>query len=356
MLEKLFSHGGHDSQPFAEHGGAQRPPSQYYKFARGGLCLTCDDTQFADRFRILFAECVSSKAALNEFPVSCLELTTNHTSNTSLIWFNAKESLDYCTFILELFPERNLRVLPNKHLADWHCLAEFDGAEPVMAVGRSQVLVDRGYSWQAIVAQFAVSNVMRLQRDVRFFHAATVGIGGNGVLIVGAKGSGKTTLSMALAARSHAFLGDEYAAVCVRTGALLPFRRAVSIRPGTRSARLEARLQGMNPLTDKTEDGLNRVRLSVRDVFPDAAPRAVNLSHCLFLRGFQRKPGVVEFSPGEMKLPSLQPLLASLWSQRPGMLMLEFLRVFSRARCFYVDVGGTPDETAELIERVVEGK
>ncbi len=356
MLETLLSHGGHDSQPFAEDGGAQRPPSDYYRFARGGLCLTCDDTQFADRFRILFAECVSSKAELNQFPVFCLELTTNHTSNTSLVWFDAKETLDYCTFILELFPERNLRVLPKKHLAEWQCLAKCDCTDPVIAVGRHQLLIDRGYSWQAIVAQFAVSNVMRLQQDVRFFHAATVGIGTNGLLIVGAKGSGKTTLSLALAARSHAFLGDEYAAVCVKTGALLPFRRAVSIRPGARAARLEVRLQGMNPLIDKTEDGSNRVRLSARDVFPDAAPRSVNLSHCLFLRGFQQKPAVEELTPGEIKLPSLQPLLASLWSQRPGMLMLEFLRVFSGARCFYLDIGGTPDETAELIERVVEGK
>jgi hypothetical protein len=37
-------------------------------------------------------------------------------------------------------------------------------------------------------------------------------------------------------------------------------------------------------------------------------------------------------------------------------LMLEFLRIFSRARCFYVDVGGTPDETAALIEQTVEGR
>jgi hypothetical protein len=356
MLEKVLSDYGPVARPCAEHGHASRPPSHYFKFAHGGLCLTCEDVQFADRFRFLFAECASSQAELNGLQVFFLELTTHRSSNTSLLWFDVKESLDCCTFILELFPERNLRVLVDRNSAGWRFLAESGCKKPVIAVGANLLLLDRSYSWQAIVAQFAVSNVMRLQRDVRFFHAATVGIGGNGVFIAGAKGSGKTTLSLALAARSHAFLGDEYAAVCVTTGALLPFRRAVSIRPGIRAARLEARLQGMNPIFDKTEDGLNRVRLSVRDVFPDAASRPVNLSHCLFLRSFQQKPGVLEFAAGEMRLPLLQPLLASLWSQRPGMLMLEFLRVFSKARCFHVDAGGTPDETAELIERVVEGK
>lgn len=356
MLEKLLSHNRRDALPFSEHGGLQRPPSHYYRFARGGLCLTCDDSQFADRFEILFAECASSQSELQGLPVFCLELTTHHTSNTSLISFDAKEGLDYCTFILELFPERNLRILPTDNLAQWHCLIDSDGTEPVIAIRRGHLLVDRTYSWQAIVAQFAVSNVMQLQQDVRFFHAATMGIGRNGVLIVGAKGSGKTTLSLALAARSHAFLGDEYAAVCVRTGAILPFRRAVSIRPGPRAARVDALLRAMNPLIDKTEDGLNRVRVSVRDLFPDAAPRPVTLSHCFFLRGFQPNPAVLESAHGDLKLPSLQPLLASIWSQRPGMLMLEFLRVLSRARCFNVDISGTPDEMADLVERAVEGK
>jgi hypothetical protein len=356
MLERCSSHRWHDSRQFAQRCGTQQLRSDYYKFARGGLCLTCDDVQFADRFRILFAECASSAAELEGLEVFWLELTTNLRSNTSLISFSSDESVDYCTFILKLFPERSLRLMPENKSAGLRYLADSGGREPVIAVGRNQLVVDRNYAWQAIAAQFAVSNAMRLQHDVRFFHAATVGIGSNGVFIAGAKGSGKTTVSLALAARSHAFLGDEYAAVCATTGTLLPFRRAVSIRPGSRAAKLEARLQGMNPLTDRSEDGLTRVRLSVRDVFPDAAPRSVGLSHCFFLRGFERKPRAVEVAPCETTLPSLQPLLASLWSQRPGMLMLELLRVFSRARCFDVHVGGTPDETAELIESVVEGK
>jgi hypothetical protein len=356
MLAELLSQFGLDAPPVSVNSGVLRPPSQYYKFARGGLCLTCDDAHFAERFRFLFAECTSSQEELNGLQIFFLELTTNHISNTSLITFDAKESVDYPTFIRELFPERNLRVLPDKKLAKWRCLAPSDATEPVIAVGMGRMLVDRDYAWQAVVAQFAVSNVMRLQQDVWFFHAASLGIDKSGVLILGAKGSGKTTLSLAFAARSHAFLGDEYAAVWVRAGAILPFRRAVSIRPGVCAARLEARLQEMNPLIDKTQDGLNRVRLSVRDVFPDAPSCSVSLSHCFFLRSFKREPAVVEFAPGESGLPLLQPLVASLWCQRSGISTLEFLRTFSKARCFLVDVGGTADETAELIERVVEGK
>jgi hypothetical protein len=108
--------------------------------------------------------------------------------------------------------------------------------------------------------------------------------------------------------------------------------------------------------TEKAQDGLHRVRVSVCDLFPEAVPRAVELTHCFFLRGFRHAAAAVEFTPGEMTLPALQPLLASLWSQRPGMLMMELLRVLSRTRCFYMDVGGTPDETADVIERIVEAR
>ena len=351
-----LSHFGNDAQTGGELCAEARLTARYYKIARAGLRLTCDDIEFADRFHFLFAECASSQIGLEGLQVFCVELTTNRASNTSLISFSGNNGLDSCSFILKLFPERHLRILPDANAGEWRYLAECDSPEPVIAVGPGQLLIDRNYSWQAVVAEFAVSNVMRLQPDVRFFHAATVGIGKQGVLIVGPKGSGKTTLALALASRSHAFLGEEYAAVCVKTGALLPFRRAVSIRHGPRAARVEARLQNMNSRSEKAMDGLQRVRVSVRDVFPDAAPRPVELSHCFFLRGFQQEPAVAEFTPGEMTLPMLQPLLASLWSQRPGMLMLEFLRILSRARCFHLDVGGTPDEVAELIERVVEDR
>jgi hypothetical protein len=356
MLGNYLSVHGHEPRLLAEPVGAQTTRSDLYKFARGGLCLSSDDSRFSDRFRVLFAECLSSREELAGLPLFSVALTTDQASNTSRISFSASDGLDYCSFVQELFPERSLRMVPDQRFPDWYCLAESPATEPVIAVKGDQLLVDRRYSWQAIVAQFAVNNVMRLQRDVRFFHAATIAIGNRGVFIAGAKGSGKTTLSLALAARSHAFLGDEYAAVCVKTATLLPFRRAVSVRPGARAAKLETRLAGMNPVKDKTEDGSERLRFSVREAFPEVASRPVPLAYCFFLRGFRQKPAVTEFAPGELSLPSLQPLAATLWAQRPGMLMLELLRVFSRARCFHVDAGGTPDETAEFIENVVEGK
>jgi len=356
MLGSYLSARGHALRPLSDFSGSRTPRADYYKFARGGLCLASDDSGFAGRFRTLFAECLSSQQDLKGLPVFFLELTTDRASNTSHISFSASGGLDYCSFVRELFPERTLQLVPEKSIGGWRFLAESPRAEPVIAVHENELLIDRGYSWQAIVAQFAVNNAMRLQRDVRFFHAATVGVHSHGVFIAGAKGTGKTTLSLALAARGHAFLGDEYAAACVNTASLLPFRRAVSVRPGARAARLEARLKPMNLYTDKTEDGSDRLRFSVRDVFPEAAPRSVTLSHCFFLRGFQPKPAVAEITEGELPLPSLQPLLPSLWSQRPGALVLELLRIFSRTRCFHLDAGGTPDEAAELIENVVEGK
>jgi hypothetical protein len=355
LLAGQLSHDG-DRAPYNKGCGSPRPwpPEQHYRFARGGLHLGSDDLSFAGRFQFLFAECACSPGELEGLPVLAVAVTTDHASNTLQVNFVAGRELDYGSFLVQWFPERNLAIVPTQEASDWCYLAESCNAQPVMAVRRNCLVVDRNYAWQAVVAQLAVNTVLLLQNDLWFFHASSVVIGDRGVMIVGEKGSGKTTLSLALAARSHAFLGDEYAAVCTKTGQLLPFRRAVSIRPGARAEKLEARLKSMNPAIDKSEDGLSRVRLSVRDIFPDSPMRTARFSHLLLLGGFADQPQMREISARELRMPELQPLLASLWARRGGALVMDFLRIMSGVRCYRAQAGGTPDETAALIERVVE--
>jgi serine kinase of HPr protein (carbohydrate metabolism regulator) len=55
---------------------------------------------------------------------------------------------------------------------------------------------------------------------------------GQGLLLVGPKGSGKTTISLALAARGHDFLGDEMAGVRIGSLELVPVRRSLAVRDG----------------------------------------------------------------------------------------------------------------------------
>ena len=127
--------------------------------------------------------------------------------------------------------------------AGWRTIASRQTpGEPQVALCDRHALVDRRQVWQPFIANYAINRVLRLQREMLFFHAASIGIEGRGAMIVGPKASGKTTTAMALAARGHAFLGDEMAAVHRTTKVMLPFRRAVSVRRGPRARRVDEHL------------------------------------------------------------------------------------------------------------------
>lgn len=73
--------------------------------------------------------------------------------------------------------------------------------------------------------------VVRTRPDVLPLHAAAIGWGPGAVLLVGDKGSGKSTLS-ALLGVTHDYLGDEAALIDHDTLALVPLPKAATIKRG----------------------------------------------------------------------------------------------------------------------------
>jgi len=226
--------------------------------------------------------------------------------------------------------------------------------EPVIAFGPSMILVTRGQPWQHLVAMYTISNAFRMHPDTLVFHAASVAINGKGVLLFGDKGAGKTTLSLCLASRGHSFLGDEWGAVSASRGELLPMRSLSSIRQGPRAKRVDEYLQKHTCRTNTLADGTTRVRAGVAAMFPEAAARVVPLTHAFFLRRFAARPKVERFARERAELLRASPLLATVSGQPSGRLAIKLLRTLGKARLFNLDVGGSPEETADLIEKTMK--
>lgn len=70
-------------------------------------------------------------------------------------------------------------------------------------------------------------------KDHLLFHAGAVAIGQTGIILAGRSGSGKSTLTAALVAEGLAYFSDEVAVVGPDSGALLPFRKAIKLEPGS---------------------------------------------------------------------------------------------------------------------------
>ena len=327
---------------------------EWYRFGAGTLALEADDFPLRQRLSQVYGECaLSASPSPTEHHMKC---TVQSLTAPALVSVTCTDSvpLDAVAFLLHLFQDRGYVELPPV-LPDWRLLGKAGrSARPLLAARRETMLVDRSQPWQAFVANYMLNRVLRLQRERLFFHAASVGIQGAGILLTGAKGAGKSTLSLALAARGHAFLGDGLAAVHQHSGEMLPFRRAVSIRTGLRAQRVDERLRSCPTVEECFPDGTTRLRARIQELFPTSGAQPVPLRSAIFLRQFAPRPCLERFTPSLQHLRFVQPLGCTMWDVSPGRRLIAFLQMLSRARCYFLDVG-LPETTADLIESTVEG-
>jgi hypothetical protein len=271
------------------------------------------------------------------------------------VTFDDPESLDPVAFCRSLFPDRG--YVDGPIAADgWRTIAFRESPDrPLIALNGNFSLVDRQQVWQPFVANYAVNRVLRLQKDMIFFHAASVAIDGRGIMIVGPKGAGKTTTSMTLASRGRDFLGDEMAAVQQGTKALFPFRRAASLRIGPRARRVDEQLAGRHYSIERFPDGGERILVNIGSLFPEARVSPATLSCVMFLRRFADRPAVEPFAFGLEHFHMLSPLACSMWGRSAGTAIMGVSRLLHGTSCYYLDPG-PPDETAELVEHIVSGR
>jgi hypothetical protein len=327
---------------------------EWYCFGKTLLRMDCDDHAFSRRFKEIYGECAVEPAE---------DITTPHVdfrvagipSDPSVLEVSIiPNPPDGADFMRRLVPERRYLEC-NGTAAGWKMLALPETPkEPVLAFGPNRILVSRTHPWQKAIALYVISNAFRLQPDIYMLHAASIGISGRGVLLSGDKGAGKTTLSLCFASRGHAFLGDEWAAVSSLTGELLPLRRAASIRQGPRAVGLDEYLNAHSCEMETLPNGTQRVRANVGAVFPRALPQVVPLTDIFFLRRFAPRPAVERFTSSRGELPPISPLLASVWGFPPAERALELFRTLGQARWWHLDAGGSPEETADLIEETLK--
>ena len=327
---------------------------EWYRVGDGYLSVRSDDEPFRSRMQTLFRECTVAAPGDDELPrVACL-VRTSDDACVALITFEDPQPLDLYAFGLGIFPDRGFTEVASS-VPDWRILGlpSADGIDGV-AIREPHMLVHRSTRWQALVGSLAFSRLIRRQKELLFFHAGSIGIGDHGVLLVGPKGAGKTTLSMALAARGHSFLGDEIAGVRVRSLELVPVRRSLAVRDGPRAAEVSLALDREEAPYEPFPDGTQRRRSYARALFPGTGAAPTPLRQIIFLRGFGPEARLERVQPGREHLGLLTPLGATMWGMNPVQRARDFLSIVTRVRCSTLTLG-PPDETALLLEQSLEG-
>jgi len=203
--------------------------------------------------------------------------------------------------------------------------------------------------WRKALSLLLLQRVMRSRDDALFFHAASLAVRGRGLLLVGAKGAGKSTLALALATRGHGLLGDEHAAYLPARDALLPFARPVGVKPGPRARTSAAALARAG--RDPERDGMMRVPVEDLPAVSVAAG-PVPLRAVVFLRGFGDAARFQRVEAGREELADLQPVASSFTNAASTERVFQLVRLLSRAAVFHLHAG-PPDDTAALVESVL---
>ena len=327
----------------------------WYRIVDGLLGVDSEDFALNRRFRTLYAELLSPRPAPREATQRLLcRIQVRDGLPVHLVSFTAPSEIAIIDFILALFPGRGYVEIDGA-APGWRSICLAGKTSPLLTARGSQVLVDAREKWQPLIANCAVNWVMQMQPGLLFFHAAAVAIAGEGVLIVGDKGAGKSTLSLALAAHGHDFFGDEIAAVRTEGFELAPFRRALSVRTGPQAPRVEEKLRSKCCAMETFPDGTVRSRAMANELFPEVSARPRPLRRVFFLRGFEGQPRCESFCPRSEDLRLLTPLACTYWGSSLSARVTQVAKLLSSVACYFL-FPGQPEDTTNLIERIVRSE
>ncbi len=312
------------------------------------VTVECDDRNFFPDFFTMFG---GPEPIVGKLPIpSDMHLEVHTRARQDFGWFRMTGSNDLpidgheLSFAIELEQGQFERLDVDED--GWQCVA-FRGSDvPALAFRGRDCLFALDPRWRLCIIWYLFWRLLRIRSDAIFFHASAVNIFGEGTIFVGPAGGGKSTTSMALAARGHNFLSDEIAGYRPESGELIPFRRPVGIKRGPRSSAVQ---RGLTPGAAAQIEREGFLRVDIDTLFPVEPPKAIPLRRMVFLRGFAERPKMVRIKPGKDEIVELQPLMSSFLNAPHGRRIFELTRLLSSAKVYQLHPG-EPDATAAYIE------
>jgi hypothetical protein len=312
------------------------------------ITVECDEREFFPDFFTMFGGPAPVPGRLS-IP-SDIHLEIHARARQDFGWFRMTGSNDLpidgheLSFAIEL--ESGQFELFDLGEDGWKCIGFRGSNVPAFAFRGRDCLFSLDPRWRLCIIWYLFWRLLRIRSDAIFFHASAVNMFGEGTIFVGPAGGGKSTTSMALAARGHNFLSDEIAGYLPATGELIPFRRPVGIKRGPRSSAVQ---RGLTPGAAAQIDRDGFLRVDIDTLFAVEPPKAIPLRRMVFLRGFADRPAMTRIKPGRGEIAELQPLMSSFLNASHSRRIFELTRLLGSAKVYQLHPG-EPDTTAAYIE------
>lgn len=311
------------------------------------LRVTTADSEFLDEFSSVFGG--RRPVALDGLPPQNLTAVLDRIDESvGELTIRGDTLADPAAFLLGFSsPTVPLRAAPSSDGWSHVCLG--DEEEPMFSFRGEVCRFRRRGRWRRVLSHFLFLRMLALRKEALFFHAASVALQGGGVMLIGPKGSGKSTTSMGLAARGHLFLGDETAAYAPAVRSLLPFPRPAGIKPGPRATAVSSLLRNARCTSD--EEGM--LRIDAEELFGEGvAVHPVPLRAVVFLEGFADEAAMERIAAGREEVAMMQPIATTLSTAPASARLFQMIQLLSSVLCYKM-TAGTPDRTIDEFERVV---
>lgn len=213
------------------------------------------------------------------------------------------------------------------------------GADPVLEITSHETLVLRSDLWPLYVA-LAWHWLLLRAGTICSVHAGVVSVGNEALVLIGASGTGKSTLCYALHSLGANFFTDEDAYFSLPYYGLYPLVKDLCLRPG--GADVLALAPGLSPWYEaKPGDRKCLIPLNA-----SAAVCPVDRVHLIFLGGFATRPKLQALAGGSAARLLFRHL--SYGSPNAGNRLQVVAGLAHRYPCYELHVGN-PRETAELL-------
>jgi len=328
-----------------------------YRLGDLRLEMRADDPTLLETFPRLYGDCAVSSPDGADGPAVRVTMRRSYEPQMVVLTFQEGAPSDPAAAAYHLL--RPTRAIPpfsvgGSPLPGWRLAGGSNG--PVLAASETHVLLHPKSVPPEFLVEYLVGIALGAQPGLLPIHGASVEICGTGVVLVGASRAGKTTTSLHLAARGHTLLGDEIALIRLASGAIVPFRRTINVRPGPFGRQLAAVLG-----TAGSDDSLSSSPYRITELFPGRSPEPVPLRAVFFLAGFNDSPSVEPFRLtlehanvfDWITTPEIAYCSWGVAPARRAFRLMVLKQMLSRVPCWLLKVG-PPSETAELIESTME--
>jgi hypothetical protein len=193
----------------------------------------------------------------------------------------------------------------------------------------------------AYVQMALLRTLATLMPQHHLLHGAAVTWHNDGIILAGASGQGKSSLSLALVKHGFKFLSDDIAGLNLTTQTVEPFPRSLNLRQ--RGLPILRHLLKVKEITHGPID--------IEALFPNSLCSTSPLRHLFLLKGIQSQPKIKPIPKRQAIWQALQ--LSHTPVTHPAKMLWQLAPLFNQIHCYELIVGEL-DPTAVLIRHWLE--